>query len=55
MAGTESRKERVDQVARYRMLKQETTDALAALLLRDIVLELEADLEEPAEGADTDA
>jgi hypothetical protein len=50
MAGTESWKQRADQIARYRMLEQETTEPLAALLLHDIVLELEADLRKPVEG-----
>jgi len=36
--------DRRDQVARYRILEQETTDPLAAGLLRDIVSEMEADL-----------
>jgi hypothetical protein len=38
--------ERRNQVARYRLLAQETTDPLAAALLRDIVSELEADPKE---------
>ncbi len=46
MADTEKWKERRDQVARYRVLAQETTDPLAARLLRDIVSDLEADLYE---------
>jgi len=44
MTDSEKWKERSDQVARYRVLEQETTDPLAASLLRDIVSELEADL-----------
>ena len=52
MAGTESWKQRADQVARYRILEQETTEPLAALLLHDIVLELEADLGKPLESTD---
>jgi hypothetical protein len=36
-------KERKAQVARYRAMERETTDPLAAQLLRDIVLDLEAD------------
>jgi hypothetical protein len=55
MAGTESWKERRDQIARYRVLEQETTDPLAARLLHDIVLELEGDLDEPLEGVETHA
>jgi hypothetical protein len=38
-------------VERYRALAQEITDPLAACLLRDIVSELEADLNEFAEDA----
>jgi hypothetical protein len=38
-------KERRDQVERYRILAQETTDPIAARLLHDIVLDLEAELE----------
>ena len=45
MTDSESCKERRNQVARYRALEQETTDPLAALLLHDIVLDLEAELE----------
>jgi hypothetical protein len=38
------------------MLEQETTDPLAALLLHDIVLELEADVREPqADGIEINA
>jgi hypothetical protein len=46
MTDTEKWKEQRDQVARYRMLAQETTDPLAAGLLRDIVSELETELKE---------
>ena len=42
---SESWKERRNQVARYRVMEQETTDPLAARLLHDIVLDLEAELE----------
>lgn len=49
MADSERWKERRDLVARYRVLEQETTDPLAARLLRDIISELEADLREVAE------
>jgi hypothetical protein len=45
MTDSESWKERRNQVARYRAMEQETTDPLAARLLHDIVLELEAELE----------
>jgi hypothetical protein len=38
-------KERRNLVARYRAMEQETTDPLAARLLHDIVLDLEAELE----------
>ena len=47
MTDTETWKERRAQLTRYRVLKRETTEPLAALLLHDIVLELEADLKEP--------
>jgi hypothetical protein len=47
MTDTESGNERRHQVERYRVLERETTEPLAALLLHDIVLELEADLKEP--------
>jgi len=50
MTDTESGKERRHQVERYRVLAQEITDPLAAGLLRDIVSELEADLDEPADA-----
>jgi hypothetical protein len=33
------------QIARYRLLKREVTDPLAACLLHIIILELEADLQ----------
>jgi hypothetical protein len=45
MTDSESWKERRNNVARYRAMEQETTDPLAAPLLRDIVLDLEAELE----------
>ena len=45
MTDSESWKERRNQVARYRAMEQETTDPLAAHLLHDIVLDLEAELE----------
>jgi len=44
MTDRESWNERRDQVARYRLMEQETTDPLAAALLHDIVSELEANL-----------
>ena len=47
MTDTETWKERRAEVTRYRVLKRETTEPLAALLLHDIVLELEAELKEP--------
>jgi hypothetical protein len=46
MTDSEKWKERRDQVARYRVMEQETTDPLAAGLLRDIISELEAKMEE---------
>jgi hypothetical protein len=56
MTDTESGNERRHQVERYRVLKRETTEPLAALLLHDIVLELEADLREPQrDGVESNA
>src|ERR1700756_860430 len=49
MTDTESGEERKHRVERYRVLAQETTDPLAAGLLRDIISELEAELKELAE------
>ena len=43
MTGSESWTERRNQEARRRAMEQETTDPLAARLLRDIVLDLEAE------------
>lgn len=51
MTGTESGEERKHQVERYRLLAQEVSDPLAAGLLRNIISELEADLNELAEDA----
>jgi hypothetical protein len=45
MTDSESWKERRNQVERYRILARETTDPMAARLLDDIVLDLEAELE----------
>ena len=39
-------KERWHEVERFRLMALETTDLVAAALLRDIVLDLEADLNE---------
>jgi hypothetical protein len=39
------------QIARYRLLKREVTDPLAACLLHIVILELEADLQEDWEIA----
>jgi hypothetical protein len=47
MTDTEMWRERRARLTRYRVLKRETTEPLAAILLHDIVLELEADLNEP--------
>ena len=49
------RKVQRDQLERYRALAEETTDPLAAGLLHDIVLELEAELKagHRATGCDT--
>ena len=43
MIGRKFREQEV-QIARYRLLKREVTDPLAACLLHIIILELEADL-----------
>lgn len=51
MTDSESGKERRYQVERYRLLAQEITDPLAAGLLREILSELEAELNEIAEDA----
>jgi hypothetical protein len=45
MADDENWNERRNQVERYRILARETTDSMAARLLHDIVLDLEAELE----------
>jgi len=55
MTDSESWKERRNQVARYRAMEQETTDPLAARLLHDIVLDLEAELEGLRQSVDLDA
>jgi hypothetical protein len=49
------RKMRRDLLERYRVLEEETTDPLAAGLLHDIVLELEAELKMAATAVDADA
>ena len=46
------RKMRRDLLERYRVLEEETTDPLAAGLLHDIVLELEAELKMAATAVD---
>ena len=48
-------KERRNLVARYRAMEQETTDPLAARLLHDIVLDLEAELEGLRQSVGLDA
>jgi hypothetical protein len=48
------RKVQRDQLERYRALAEETTDPLAAGLLHDIVLELEAELKVATTTADAD-
>jgi hypothetical protein len=55
MTDSESWKERRNQVARYRVMEQETTDPLAARLLRDIILDLEAELEGSPQSVRLDA
>ena len=49
------RKMRRDLLERYRVLEEETTDPLAAGLLQDIILELEAELKMAATAVDADA
>jgi hypothetical protein len=51
MADSEERKERRNQVARYRLMEQEATDPLAVGLLRDIVSELEGEMDEQRTAA----
>jgi hypothetical protein len=48
-------KERRNQVERYRILAHETTDPIAARLLHDIVLDLEAELERSLQSIGLDA
>jgi hypothetical protein len=55
MTGREGWKERRNLVERYRAMKQETTDPLAARLLHDIILDLEAELEGSLKNAPLDA
>ena len=55
MSGDYDWKERRDQVERYRILEQETTDPIAARLLHDIVLDLEAELKRSPQSAALDA
>jgi hypothetical protein len=55
MTDGERRKECRNQVERYRILAQETTDPIAARLLHDIVLDLEAELEGSPQSVGLDA
>jgi len=55
MADSDYWKERRIQVARYRAMERETTDPLAARLLHDIVLDLEAELEDLRQSMGLDA
>ena len=55
MTDSEVWKERRNLVARYRAMEQETTDPLAARLLHDIVLDLEAELEGLPQSVGLDA
>ena len=55
MTDSERWKERRNQVERYRVMQQETTDPLAARLLHDIVLDLEAQLEQSPQSVSLDA
>ncbi|HYA31052.1 MAG TPA: hypothetical protein VEI95_19700 [Acidobacteriota bacterium] len=50
MTDTENRKERREQLLRYRAMERESTDPLAIGLLHDIVLELEAGLQAVSAG-----
>jgi hypothetical protein len=43
------RKELEERVMRFRLMEGEVTDPLAARLLRDIITELETDLQQTAE------
>ena len=55
MTDSEWWKERRNLVSRYRAMEQETTDPLAARLLHDIVLDLEAELEGLRQSVGLDA
>jgi hypothetical protein len=55
MTDSEWWKERRNLVARYRAMERETTDPLAARLLHDIVLDLEAELEGLQQSVGLDA
>jgi hypothetical protein len=55
MTDSEYWKERRNMVARYRAMERETTDPLAARLLHDIVLDLEAELEDLRQSIGLDA
>jgi hypothetical protein len=46
---------RRDLLERYQVLEEETTDPLAAGLLQDIILELEAELKMAVTAVDADA
>ncbi|MCA6111586.1 hypothetical protein [Bradyrhizobium cenepequi] len=49
MADSEQKQKLQGMVMRYRMMEREVTDPLAICLLRDIVAELEADLQQSDE------
>jgi hypothetical protein len=55
MTDSESWTERRYRVERYRILAQETTDPIAARLLHDIILDLEAELEGSLQRVGLDA
>jgi hypothetical protein len=55
MTDNENWKERSNQVARYRAMEQKTADPLAARLLHDIVLDLEAELKGLLQSVGLDA
>jgi len=55
MPGDYDWKELRDRVERYRILERETTDPIAARLLHDIVLDLEAELKRSSQSCGLDA
>lgn len=55
MTDSEGWKERRTQLLRYRIMEHETTDPVAARLLLDIILDLEAELERSPQSVGLDA